>query len=208
LLLLNGDIVLHETVAPACLWRDDSIEFKELEATGWGKTHAAQRSEELMKVKLRPFKNSECSNYYDPTFRMKDGIRPTQLCAGDFKSDTCWGDSGGPLEVKLLGAGHLTPFLVGVTSFGRGCGSQVPGVYTRVSSYIDWIEQSLNHTVLTDPIECTLRYKRYREYEPNVISKRISNFIEIDESLRHIKDDNFFTKHVVSMHQEDWFLYS
>lgn len=47
------------------------------------------------------------------------------------------GDSGGPLQsVTADGLNRL----VGVTSFGRGCGSPVPGVYTRVSRYLDWIE--------------------------------------------------------------------
>ncbi|KAH9628786.1 hypothetical protein HF086_004946 [Spodoptera exigua] len=47
------------------------------------------------------------------------------------------GDSGGPLQSS--GSDGLSR-LVGVTSFGRGCGSSVPGVYTRVSRYLDWIE--------------------------------------------------------------------
>lgn len=50
------------------------------------------------------------------------------------------GDSGGPLQTKL----SLEPLqynVIGVTSFGKACGiANVPGVYTRVSNYIDWIE--------------------------------------------------------------------
>ena len=44
--------------------------------------------------------------------------------------DTCQGDSGGPLVCD--------DFLVGVTSFGKGCGDY-PGVYTRVSAFYEWI---------------------------------------------------------------------
>jgi secreted trypsin-like serine protease len=52
--------------------------------------------------------------------------------------------------MKLLGSGHMTPFIVGITSFGKVCGSLTPAVYTRVSSFVDWIESTLNTTF--DPI--------------------------------------------------------
>lgn len=55
--------------------------------------------------------------------------------------DTCQGDSGGPAYLPT-GNGYA---VVGVTSWGRGCGG--PGHYTDVRSYIDWIVQT---------------YKRYR----------------------------------------------
>lgn len=46
------------------------------------------------------------------------------------------GDSGGPLVVR-----NNTNFnLVGVTSFGKLCGSVSPGIYTRIYNYISWIE--------------------------------------------------------------------
>lgn len=30
--------------------------------------------------------------------------------------------------------------IIGITSFGAPCGSGLPGVYTRVSAYNEWIE--------------------------------------------------------------------
>ena len=52
--------------------------------------------------------------------------------------DTCQGDSGGPLVCQNSSS---SPFVVeGITSFGFGCANYgYPGVYTRVSSYVDWI---------------------------------------------------------------------
>lgn len=54
------------------------------------------------------------------------------------------GDSGGPLQVRInlpsssQGAMH---FIVGITSFGFECSlPDTPAVYTRVSSFVDWIE--------------------------------------------------------------------
>jgi secreted trypsin-like serine protease len=53
------------------------------------------------------------------------------LCATEDNSDSCQGDSGGPLYDKT------NKVLVGVVSFGEGCGRQdYPGVYTRVSSVV------------------------------------------------------------------------
>lgn len=53
------------------------------------------------------------------------------------------GDSGGPLEVKLLHNTKVTPFIVAITSFGTACGQSLPGVYTKISSYIPWIRSVL-----------------------------------------------------------------
>lgn len=44
--------------------------------------------------------------------------------------------AGGPLGFKA----EKTHYIAGITSFGVGCGSESPGVYTRVASYLDWIE--------------------------------------------------------------------
>lgn len=50
--------------------------------------------------------------------------------------DTCQGDSGGPLFLT-----GNPPLLVGVTSWGIGCGyHQYPGVYSRVSTSFEWIK--------------------------------------------------------------------
>lgn len=49
-------------------------------------------------------------------------------------------DSGGPLQIAI---GNECVFsIIGVTSYGSTyCGQKSsPGIYTRVSSYLDWIE--------------------------------------------------------------------
>uniref|UniRef100_A0A182RL94 Peptidase S1 domain-containing protein n=1 Tax=Anopheles funestus TaxID=62324 RepID=A0A182RL94_ANOFN len=50
---------------------------------------------------------------------------------------SCHGDSGGPLAVQDGGG----PLQIGVISFvsASGCAVGKPSVYTRVSSYVDWI---------------------------------------------------------------------
>lgn len=53
------------------------------------------------------------------------------------------GDSGGPLVIRS----ERNPCvfnLIGITSFGKYCATEnSPGVYTRVSSYLSWIEQNV-----------------------------------------------------------------
>jgi secreted trypsin-like serine protease len=61
-------------------------------------------------------------------------------CAGETSAsgqatDTCQGDSGGPLVVRPA---HLPPVLVGVVSWGLGCG-RFPGVYTRLENFRTWM---------------------------------------------------------------------
>lgn len=58
------------------------------------------------------------------------------------RRDTCGGDSGGPLQIQLNG----NYYLIGVVSFGPPCGTtSLPAVYTRITSYMDWILENIIH---------------------------------------------------------------
>ena len=59
----------------------------------------------------------------------------TQLCAGEEGKDVCQGDSRGPLLMKK------ERVKVGIVNTGIGCGEFLhPGVYTRTSAFIEWID--------------------------------------------------------------------
>jgi len=57
-------------------------------------------------------------------------------------TDTCQGDSGGPLF--FINESTNQSVLVGITSWGVSCGYLgFPGVYTRVSAFLEWIRASM-----------------------------------------------------------------
>lgn len=67
-------------------------------------------------------------------------IQSSMLCAGYPQGgrDACVGDSGGPLMVQQNGVYRQ----VGIVSQGEGCAMPGKyGIYTRVASYANWIQQ-------------------------------------------------------------------
>lgn len=147
LVRLSRIVRLSRAVAPACL-NTKAIAAKRAIATGWGHTEfGGKQSDVLMKVALTIVPNNECSPQYTKLQSAKRtlplGILPIMMCAGEKAGgkDACQGDSGGPLQVAK-GDGSCLYNIIGVTSFGKGCANpNSPGVYTRISEYIRWIEQ-------------------------------------------------------------------
>ena len=146
LLELSRKIEVTQYARPACLFTEPHVlPFIELIATGWGRTGINEAaSADLLEVSLEQFNTEECAMTYKPSQQLPMGINgDSQICAGSKQEqkDTCKGDSGGPLQMALDGVPCMHS-IVGVTSFGRGCGNiGVPGVYSRVSHFIDWIEE-------------------------------------------------------------------
>lgn len=73
-------------------------------------------------------------------------IKETQICAGgEHEKGACLGDSGGPLQVASYVNGEIRYVQQGVVSYGpKYCGLDgIPGVYTKVAYYMDWILDNL-----------------------------------------------------------------
>lgn len=141
LLRLNGDANFRpENVKPICLpvGFNSTIPRKKVIVTGWGTTESGLRSQALLQVKLSVADLAQCAEAY----KGKTQIWYKQLCAGGSKTtDACTGDSGGPLQTPTLFKGFVKSVQFGIVSFGqRGCAIEgVPGVYTNVPYYMDWI---------------------------------------------------------------------
>jgi len=115
---------------------DPRLGFGEpVSVSGWGKSKDeadAPTNPDLDSVTIHTV---GCS--WDPVYQGK--TNDDNLCAFGKGKDACQGDSGGP----LTRAGG-TPVLVGIVSWGEGCG-QHPGVYVRIDHdhYLDWINRAL-----------------------------------------------------------------
>ena len=90
----------------------------------------------LVEVRLNTMTNSECARIHGD-HRISDNM----ICAGATGRDSCEGDSGGPLAVLGQDGSYRQ---IGVVSWGNGCAKPgYPGVYTRLSSLLGWIEKPM-----------------------------------------------------------------
>nr|XP_025131015.1 mastin-like [Bubalus bubalis] len=111
--------------------------------TGWGDFRLGgplRPPHHLQEAEVPIVGNEVCNRHYQNSSAdaahqiIKDGM----LCAGSEGRDSCQGDSGGPLVCSW----NNTWVQVGIVSWGDICGHRdLPGVYTRVTSYVSWIRQ-------------------------------------------------------------------
>ena len=95
----------------------------------------------LKQVNLTVYPNDFCTDVSPSTEKNWN----TQICCGDLtgKRDACQGDSGGGLYIQRNLSDTLRYTIDGIVSYGEQCASPMkPGIYTRVSYYIDWIQEN------------------------------------------------------------------
>ncbi|XP_023931336.1 coagulation factor IX [Lingula anatina] len=132
LLELDSDVPLGTYIQTACLASKNQCFHRNPNCfiTGWGATLGTGDPDVLNEVRMEVRTKAECVREWSA-----NRIFDTHICIGYGYQSACHGDSGGPLVCKV-GSRYT---LAGVTSWGpQGCQGQ-PSVYTRVSSYIDWI---------------------------------------------------------------------
>ncbi|KAH8361070.1 hypothetical protein KR200_004842 [Drosophila serrata] len=142
----------HETenIRPACLYTDtaDPPLDSKIFVAGWGVMNVTNwaRSKILLRAALELVPLAQCNISYSEqpvaVRNLKEGVIDSLLCAADKKqkADACKGDSGGPLIREVdIEDGIYT--ILGIINSGIGCATKTPGLYTRVASFLDFIER-------------------------------------------------------------------
>ena len=108
---------------------------------GWGATsEGGEGSKNLLEVTLPIIPNKQAQDAFK---KFKSKVTQNMFAAGvpEGGKDSCQGDSGGPFVVCDDNGVWV---LAGVTSWGVGCARPgLPGIYTRLARYWDWIQERI-----------------------------------------------------------------
>ncbi|GFT03777.1 serine proteinase stubble [Nephila pilipes] len=159
LLKLKDTIMFSERIRPICLTKKYFLESPGMAATviGWGEMEEGGNSTRRLKEAVVPIRSpAECKRILR---QQPYALGSYSICAGGYPlEDSCEGDSGGPLQVKdECGRWNL----IGLVSWGLGCGKSIPAVYTRVAKFVKWI---LTNTA--DSMSCNA--VNFPRLEPNI----------------------------------------
>ncbi|XP_058816659.1 CLIP domain-containing serine protease B4-like [Topomyia yanbarensis] len=145
LLRLAREAQMSQTVVPICLPLGESFAKRRYDGlkmfvAGWGQTEFGGNSRYKLVVGVNGIAEQRCRRQY-----LTANINDRQICAGEVAGkDSCKGDSGGPLMDVIVAGNEVIHYLAGVVSFGKQCGKEgVPGVYTKVNRFGDWILKHL-----------------------------------------------------------------
>ncbi|KAH9369136.1 hypothetical protein HPB48_018885 [Haemaphysalis longicornis] len=143
LLVLREPVRWNRFVQPACLpfgpLANESLKDYNAFIVGWGATKFnGAGSSVLRQAQIPVWDETKCSSAYAQHLPISN----SQLCAGDVNAtmDSCQGDSGGPLLLPH----QRRYYVIGIVSSGKDCATPgFPGIYTRVSSYLDWLRNAM-----------------------------------------------------------------
>ena len=134
----------------------DGLDRRLVTVIGWGYSQVSldafgnsrgnsKRDSEIVPTRKQQFINIPVVDESECHFNI---TKEEQFCAGGVPGkDACRGDSGSGVFAKddQGRLGELKPYyLLGIVSSGSSdCTQGLPGVYTRVSEYIDWIRKNI-----------------------------------------------------------------
>ncbi|XP_036138350.1 chymotrypsin-1 isoform X2 [Monomorium pharaonis] len=139
LLHLKTDIEYNKLVQPISIAKTNSVLVGDpCFLTGWGTLEVKEMflgkvPDKLQKVDLKVYSQLQCKVAFENIVILKD----SHICAfAKYGQGACHGDSGSPLVSNGI--------QIGLASFVQPCAVGYPDIYTRTSSFIDWITQHTN----------------------------------------------------------------
>ncbi|MFD2180066.1 trypsin-like serine protease [Veronia pacifica] len=113
--------------------------------SGWGLTsNRGSQSDVLREVVLPVISNSSCSS------ELRSNLPSSVICGGGTLNgrqvSACNGDSGGPYAVTV----GSDVYSIGTVSWGKQCRGAT--VFTRTSSYLNWIQGYIGRITETPPV--------------------------------------------------------
>ncbi|KAG5895996.1 hypothetical protein JTB14_007564 [Gonioctena quinquepunctata] len=136
-------------VWPICLPHEDSLRSDSflghsLIVAGWGALYFDGPTSSTLQLVELPVVNQD---YCEQSFGNETVISDNIICAGYVDKtikDNCQGDSGGPLMYSEREGKVLRYYQIGIVSYGFRCAETgYPGVYTRVTNFIDWVRKNM-----------------------------------------------------------------
>ncbi|XP_044516433.1 haptoglobin-like [Gracilinanus agilis] len=156
LIKLKSKVLVDEKVMPICLPQKDYVEVGRVGyVSGWGRNNNFVFTERRLKYVMLPVAdNDKCVEHYegstDPEKKKAKspvGVQPIlnqhTFCAGmtKFQEDTCYGDAGSAFAIH--DEDNDTWYAAGILTFDKSCSVAEYGVYTKVPSILDWIQETI-----------------------------------------------------------------
>ncbi|XP_024884639.1 chymotrypsin-2-like [Temnothorax curvispinosus] len=132
LLRLKTDIEYNKLVQPISVAKTNSVLVGDpCFLTGWGRLeYLGKIPDKLQKLNLQVYSQLKCKVAFL-------NVRDSHICAfSQYGQGACHGDSGSPLVANGI--------QIGLASFVRPCAVGYPDVYTRTSSFTDWLAEYIN----------------------------------------------------------------
>ncbi|OXU29928.1 hypothetical protein TSAR_004391 [Trichomalopsis sarcophagae] len=139
LIRVTEEIEFNEKVQPIAL---TSVDVSKVDTpvvlSGWGRIKLGGAvPNNLQEIDLKVVSQERCNQSWSPTYPITESHICTLTKVGE---GACHGDSGGPLVADKV--------QVGIVSFGRPCAKGEPDVFTRVYTFLDWIQQQQENLLL------------------------------------------------------------